>query len=84
MVSDYHKAWWADVIREKARAVGYEIPDSILSLLINRWAFFDKSTSIVALKKQIDNAEFINWVTEFDKKDFKTSARIKKRFIRFN
>ena len=72
LVSDYHKAWWADVIREKARAVGYEVPDSILSLLINRWAFFDKSTSIVALKKQIDNAEFVNWVTEFDKKDFKT------------
>jgi hypothetical protein len=72
LVSDYHKAWWADVIREKARAVGYEIPDSILSLLINRWAFFDKSTSIVAVKKQIDNVDFANWVTEFDKKDFKT------------
>ena len=72
LVSDYHKAWWADIIREKAQAVGYEIPDSILSLLINRWAFFDKSTSIVAVKKQIDNVDFANWVTEFDKKDFKT------------
>ena len=72
LVSDYHKAWWADVIREKARAVGYEIPDNILSLLINRWAFFDKSTSIVAVKKLIDNPDFANWVTEFDKKDFKT------------
>lgn len=72
LVSDYHKAWWADVIREKAQAVGYDIPDSILSLLIARWAFFDKSTSIVAVKKQIDNVDFANWVTEFDKKDFKT------------
>jgi len=72
LVSDYHKAWWADVIREKARAVGYEIPDNLLSLLINRWAFFDKSTSIVAVKKLIDNPDFANWVTEFDKKDFKT------------
>jgi hypothetical protein len=72
LVSDYHKAWWADVIREKAQAVGYEIPDSVLSLLIARWAFFDKSTSIVAVKKQIDNADFANWVNEFDKKDFKT------------
>ena len=72
LVSDYHKAWWTDVIREKARAVGYEIPDNLLSLLINRWAFFDKSTSIVAVKKLIDNPDFANWVTEFDKKDFKT------------
>jgi hypothetical protein len=72
LVSDYHKAWWADVIREKAQAVGYEIPDNLLSLLINRWAFFDKSTSIVAVKKLIDNPDFANWVTEFDKKDFKT------------
>jgi hypothetical protein len=72
LVSDYHKAWWADIIREKAQAVGYTIPDSLLSLLIARWAFFDKSTSIVAVKKQIDNADFSNWVTEFDKKDFKT------------
>jgi hypothetical protein len=72
LVSDYHKAWWADVIREKAQAVGYKIPDNLLSLLINRWAFFDKSTSIVAVKKLIDNPDFANWVTEFDKKDFKT------------
>ena len=43
-----------------------------MSLLINRWAFFDKSTSIVAVKKLIDNPDFANWVTEFDKKDFKT------------
>lgn len=72
LVSDYHRAWWADIIRTKAQEVGYDIPDNILSMLINRWAFFDKSTSIVALKKQIENPEFINWVTEFDKKDFKT------------
>jgi hypothetical protein len=72
LVSDYHKAWWGDVIRGKATELGYEIPDDILSALINRWAFFDKSANITALKKQIANPEFVNWVTEFDKKDFKT------------
>jgi CRISPR/Cas system-associated endonuclease/helicase Cas3 len=36
-----------------------------------RWAFDDKSTNIAMLKKQIDNPEFQNWVTEFDKSDFK-------------
>ena len=72
LVSDYHRAWWGDVIRSKAKELGYDIPDAILSALINRWAFFDKSANITALKKQIDNPEFVNWVTEFDKKDFKT------------
>ncbi len=72
LVSDYHKAWWGDVIREKAQALGYDIPAEILTALINRWAFFDKSANIAALKKQITNPEFSAWVTEFDKKDFKT------------
>lgn len=72
LVSDYHKAWWGDVIRAKATELGYEIPDDILSSLVNRWAFADKSANITALKKQITNPEFVNWVTEFDKKDFKT------------
>jgi hypothetical protein len=72
LVSDYHRAWWGDVIRSKAQELGYDIPDDILSALINRWAFFDKSANITALKKQIANPEFVNWVTEFDKKDFKT------------
>jgi hypothetical protein len=72
LVSDYHKAWWGDVIREKAQTLGYDIPDEILTALIKRWAFFDKSANIAALKKQITNPEFSAWVTEFDKKDFKT------------
>lgn len=70
-VTEYHKAWWADVIRTKATELGYNIPDNILTALIYRWAFNDKSTNIAMLKKQIDNPEFANWVTEFDKKDFK-------------
>ena len=72
LVSDYHKAWWGDIIREKAQTLGYDIPAEILTALINRWAFFDKSANIAALKKQMTNPEFSAWVTEFDKKDFKT------------
>jgi hypothetical protein len=71
LISDYHKMWWADVIRNKAQQLGYDIPENILTALIYRWAFFDKSTNIAMLKKQIDNPEFANWVTEFDKKEFK-------------
>jgi hypothetical protein len=72
LVSDYHKAWWGDIIRTKAQELGYDIPNDILTALINRWAFFDKSANITSLKKQITNPEFSAWVTEFDKKDFKT------------
>lgn len=71
MISDYHKAWWGDVIRSKAQQLNYTIPENILTALIYRWAFFDKSTNIAVLKKQIDNPEFANWVSEFDKNEFK-------------
>ena len=71
LLSDYHKAWWRDVIQSKAQQLNYDIPDDILTKLIYRWSFDDKSTNIAMLKKQIDNAEFVNWVTEFDKSDFK-------------
>jgi hypothetical protein len=71
LISDYHKMWWADVIKSKAQQLGYDIPENVLTPLIYRWAFFDKSTNISVLKKQIENPEFAAWVTEFDKKEFK-------------
>jgi hypothetical protein len=71
VISDYHKAWWRDVIQTKANELGYQIPEQVLTALIYRWAFDDKSTNIAMLKKQIDNPQFSEWVTEFDKKDFK-------------
>ena len=71
LISEYHKAWWRDVIQTKAKQMGYEIPEDILNTLMYRWAFNNKSTNIAVLKKQIDNPEFLNWVTAFDQKDFK-------------
>ena len=71
LVTEYHKAWWGDVIKSKAQTYAYDIPDNILESLIYRWAFNIKSTNITILKKGIDNTEFANWVAEFDKKDFK-------------
>ncbi len=70
-VTEYHRAWWSDVIKEQADKMGYDIPENILNALIYRWAFFDKSESMTSLKKQITNPEFLNWVQEFDKKEFK-------------
>ena len=71
VVTEYHKAWWSDVIKSKAQTYAYDIPDNILESLVYRWAFNIKSTNITILKKGIDNTEFANWVAEFDKKDFK-------------
>ena len=70
-VSEYHKAWWKNIIQEKADQLGYDITDEIIELLTYRWAFGDKSTSITKIKKLIDNDQFADWVSAFDKKDFK-------------
>jgi hypothetical protein len=71
MISEYHKAWWRDVISTKAQQLRYDIPDDILTTLMYRWSFDDKSKNISVLKKEIDNPQFLAWVSEFDKKDFK-------------
>ena len=70
-ISEYHRAWWKDVIRHKAENLNYDIPDEVLNQLVNRWSFNDKSNTIVKIKKQINNSEFLDWVSTFDKKDFK-------------
>jgi hypothetical protein len=71
VISEYHKSWWRDVIKSKAQQLGYNIPDELVDTLMYRWSFNDKSTNISILKKQIANPEFLAWVDEFDKKDFK-------------
>jgi len=70
-VSEYHKAWWKNIIQEKADQLGYDITDEIIELLTYRWAFGDKSTSITKIKKLVDNDQFAEWISAFDKKDFK-------------
>jgi hypothetical protein len=71
VVSEYHKAWWKNIIQEKANQLGYAISEEVIELLVYRWAFNDKSTSITKIKKLIDNQSFADWVSVFDKKDFK-------------
>jgi len=70
-LTEYHRAWWSDVIKTQANKMRYDIPENILNILVYRWAFFDKSESMTTLKKQITNPEFLNWVQEFDKNEFK-------------
>jgi len=70
-VAEYHKAWWRDVIRDKATSFNYDIPEEVLDILMNRWAYDIKSPNISKVAKMIDNEEFIEWMRPFDKKDFK-------------
>ena len=70
-IAEYHKAWWKDVIRQKAENLNYDIPEDVLDILMNRWSFNIKSPRIPQVAKMIDNEEFAMWVRAFDKKDFK-------------
>ena len=70
-VAEYHKAWWRDVIQQKAKNLDYDIPEEVLDILMNRWSFNIKSPRIPQVAKMIENEEFASWVRDFDKKDFK-------------
>ena len=70
-VSEYHKSWWRDIIRAKANEFNYNIPNEVIDILMNRWAYNIKSPNVSAVAKMIDNAEFVEWMRGFDKKDFK-------------
>ena len=71
LVTDYHKAWWANIIKQKAQELSYELPEQVLTVLIYRWSFFNKETSLTVLKKMITSPEFLAWVLEMDKGEFK-------------
>lgn len=71
LVTDYHKAWWTNIIRTKAEQLGYEITDEVVTILVYRWAFFNKETTLTTLKKMITSPEFLAWVLEIDKGEFK-------------
>jgi len=63
----YFQNFWSNFIKNNAKTYKYDIPDNVLQNLINRWAFGVKDPPIPQLKKEIDNPEFSDWVTTFDK-----------------
>lgn len=70
LIMKYHEAWWTDFILKNSKKHKYDISDIMLDILIKRWAHGNKSTSIVKVKKDIDNKSFEKWVDDFDKKDY--------------
>ena len=71
LLSDYHRAWWKNVISTAAKNTEYQIPENVIETLVDRWAFDDKSTAKPKLMKMIENEQFANWVTQIDKIDLK-------------
>jgi hypothetical protein len=78
-MSMYFQAWWKAYIEQKAKELGYQVPDNTLQLLINRWGFGDKSTNVKVLKAGIDNQDFLNWVDQFDKNGVAAQQKEAKR-----
>jgi hypothetical protein len=68
-VIQYHNNFWINFINKKAKEFGYAIPPEVLNDLVTRWATFNKSKTIVQITKPINNLEFKNWVSAFDKTD---------------
>ena len=66
-MSLYFQAWWKNYIEQRAKEMGYQVPDNTMQQLINRWGFGDKSTNIKAVRQGVDNQDFLRWVDEFDK-----------------
>ena len=78
-MSMYFQAWWKAFIEQKAKEIGYQIPDNTLQLLISRWGFGDKSTNVKVLKAGIANTDFSSWVDQFDKNGVTEQQKIAKR-----
>ncbi len=75
-MSLYFYNWWKDYITQNAKGYRYKIPDQVLQLLINRWAFTDKTTSIKQIYNLIKNEDFKNWVVNFDRTQVNDQKKI--------
>ena len=72
----YFQGWWSDYITNTAKQYGYQIPENTLQQLINRWAFGNKETNIKVIRDGVDNEDFKNWLTNFDKSDYLAQRKV--------
>ena len=80
-LSLYFYNWWKDYITQNAKSYRYKIPNQVLQLLINRWAFTDKSTSIKQIYKLVNNEDFRNWMVNFDRSGVNDQKKVAGRPI---
>ena len=72
----YFQAWWKEYITNTGKQYGYNIEDTVLQQLINRWAFGNKETNIRVIRDAITNEDFKTWAVEFDKRDYAMQNKI--------
>jgi hypothetical protein len=75
-VTEYVKRWWTDFIKNKAKEMQIKLPKQTLELLVNRWAFTDKSVKIGEIKGGITDDKFRTWVDQFDKTEVESTKKI--------
>lgn len=80
-VAKYFYKWWKDYITNNAKNYSYKIPDDVLKLLIRRWAFDNKTTSIKQIVNMIDNDDFRTWTVQFDRSGVKEQKKVASRPI---
>jgi len=78
-MSLYFQAWWKNYIEQRAKELGYQVPDNTMQLLINRWGFGDKSTNIKAVRQGVENQDFLKWIDQFDKSGVAAQQKEAKR-----
>jgi len=80
-LADYHQAYWMEYIYNGAKQTDYKNPDNrILTKLVRRWAFFDKSYKVPMIRKDLKKyPKFLDWILTTDKIDH---AKLQKQHIR--
>jgi len=63
----YFQNSWSDYVKDNAKKYKYDIPDSVLQNIVNRWAFASKDPDLRAIKNTIDNPQFLEWFVNTDK-----------------
>ena len=72
----YHQSYWEEYIYNAGKQVGYNVPRTILKKLTKRWAFFDKSSKIPNIRKDLKRQpKFLDWVLTTDKVDHRNIVR---------
>ena len=66
----YHQRFWEEFIHNAEKQFGVKISNKSFKLLVQRWAFFDKSYKIPQIRKDLDKfPKFLEWVLSTDKMD---------------
>ena len=80
-LADYHQAYWLEYIYNGAKQTDYKNPDNrILTKLVRRWAFFDKSYKVPQIRADLKKyPKFLDWILTTDKMDH---AKLQKQHIR--